>query len=381
MPRIHYLSDQKTVEVLNGHSILESSLRAGIPHAHACGGYARCSTCRVLILDGLDRCTARTPVEQRLADRLHFTPDIRLACQTKITGDVKLRRLVLDDEDIRLTSQLQTEVLSGFAGEEKQVAILFANLRGFTHFTEQHLPYDVVHVLNRYFYEMGQVINANGGYIDNYMGDGLMALFGVDDPVDATFRAIRAGLEMIEAMQRLNPYLTAVYRTQFDLGIGIHYGEVVVGTIGAAPRKKETAIGDAVTLASRIESANKMVDTHLLISEDAYDQVAGRVKLGKNVSIELKGKQGRYALSEVVNFTPSSEKSSNTPPSTYRPPPTSPLLKNQRPTLVAALGGLLLGAFIVGFATQLFSGNIFLIYAFVIMGFIGAPLMFWGLIR
>src|SRR6266404_4791836 len=103
MSTLTYALDQRTVEVDPAETILQVSLRSGTPHAHACGGNARCSTCRVVILEGLEHCDPRNDKEQVLADRLHFTSEIRLACQTTINKEVTLRRLVVDDEDLQLT--------------------------------------------------------------------------------------------------------------------------------------------------------------------------------------------------------------------------------------------------------------------------------------
>jgi len=302
MPSVFYALEKVTVETESAETILEVSLRAGIPHAHACGGNARCSTCRVVILEGLEHCVAPNEKEQRLADRLHFTPDIRLACQTTINDHVKLRRLVLDEEDLQLTDQRSVGPTPTSVGEEKQLAVLFCDIRGFTPFAEALPPYDVVHVLNRYFHEMGMVISRNGGKIDNYMGDGFMALFGMEDQTDPALQAVAAGLEMLEAMGKLRPYLETIYARSFQIGIGIHYGDVVVGAIGAQSLKRVTAIGDAVNLASRIEAANKQAGTKLLISEQTYDVVKDRVQLGTTIRVTLPGKSGEYALYEVAGL-------------------------------------------------------------------------------
>jgi adenylate cyclase len=302
MARVFYLLDCKAVEAGEDETILRVSLRAGIAHAHACGGNARCSTCRISIVEGLDHCTPRNEKEKELAERLRFGPDMRLACQTAVVGDVKLRRLVLDEEDVELTDQVGATATASAVGEEKRVAVLFSDIRGFTPFAEALPPYDVVHVLNRYFHEMGQVITRNGGRIDNYMGDGLMALFGLERPEGAATQAVRAGLEMIEAMGRLKPYLESIHGRSFEIGIGIHYGEVVVGAIGASSMKRVTAIGDAVNLASRIESANKQAATRLLISEETYTEVKDLARVGKTVRARLPGKSGEYTLYEIIGL-------------------------------------------------------------------------------
>lgn len=305
MPIITYSADKRSVESEEGETILQTSLRLGIPHTHVCGGNARCSTCRVIILEGLENCCERNSREQALASRLHFTPQIRLACQTLITGPVTLRRLVRDEADVELTSQLTPDKTPITAGEEKKIAILFADIRKFTAFSEPLPPYDVIHVLNRYFDQMGKVINRNGGYIDNYMGDGLMALFGVEHPEEATLRAVKAGLEMIEAVEQLRPYLESIYATGFQIGIGVHYGEVVLGSIGAKDARRMTAIGDAVNLASRIEQANKEYGTLLLVSEHAYGEIRQQARVGREFAdTVIEGKSGRYKLYEIVGLNP-----------------------------------------------------------------------------
>lgn len=302
MPTVTYVLDNRTVDADPAETVLQASLRWGIPHAHACGGNARCSTCRVLILDGIEHCGPRNDKEQVLADRLHFTPEIRIACQTTISDSVRLRRLVLDDEDLQLTDQRSAGQAPTSVGEEKQLAVLFADIRGFTPFAEALPPYDVVHVLNRYFHEMGQVINRNGGRIDNYMGDGLMALFGMEDSSAAALQAVKAGLEMHAAMELFNPYVQSIYGKTFRIGVGIHYGDVVVGGIGSQSLKRVTAIGDAVNLASRIEAANKQAGTGLLISEETYREVNEQVRLGKTIRAAIPGKTGEYILHEVIGL-------------------------------------------------------------------------------
>ncbi len=301
MPQILFLPDEKVVETGSDDNLLDISLNAGIPHTNVCGGNARCSTCRVMILDGLDHCSPRTEKEVTLAQHLNFCPSIRLACQTKVTGNVNLRRLVLDDADVELTSQLKTGLHTASVGEEKEVAILFADIRGFTNFAEALVPYDVVHVLNRYFLRMDQAIMRNGGYIDNYMGDGLLALFGVVNNENASLNALKAGLEMLDEMERLRPYLQTIYDRCWEIGIGIHYGEAVIGTIGGSVRRT-TIIGDSVNFASRIESANKELGTNLLVSERVYQAVKDKVLVNRSVKLEIKGKTGEYALYEIIGL-------------------------------------------------------------------------------
>jgi len=303
MSKIRILPDNVLVEAAAGETLLAASLRAGVAHAHACGGHARCSTCRVEVQEGIDACAPRTAEEQVLADRLGFDHVLRLACQTVPTSDVTIRRLVLDDEDIELVDQRRRGAADSAVGEERVLAVLFTDIRGFTAYSELLPPHDVVHVLNRYFHVMGPPVTRFGGSIDNYMGDGLMALFGLgDNEQDVALRAVQAGLAMLEAMDALKPYLETAYGRSFDMGIGIHYGCAVVGSVGAVGHERITAIGDAVNLASRIESANKRTGTRMLVSQEVYDEIGPRLQIGRSPSVEIAGKTGDYQLHEVLGL-------------------------------------------------------------------------------
>jgi adenylate cyclase len=155
-------------------------------------------------------------------------------------------------------------------------------------------------VLNRYFQAAGEVVERYGGHIDNYMGDGFMALFGLHGEAEsACLQAVGAGLALIDAVAALQPYLLTAFGQTFDIGVGIHYGCAVVGNVGAAGQERVTAIGDAVNLASRIEAANKQFGTRLLISAQTWAQVAAQVETGAVHETALAGKSGSYRLVEV----------------------------------------------------------------------------------
>lgn len=221
-------------------------------------------------------------------------------------GKITLRRLSLDADDRALFfDQASKKAAPSLLGQEKHVAILFADIRGFTSFSEALLPYDVIYVLNRYFQRMAEVINRYGGTINVYMGDGFMALFGVDNPDRAAERAIRAGMGMLAALEELNPSLEGLYQRRLRIGIGVHYGWTVIGTIGDPKNPKMTAIGDAVNLASRIEAANKPLETTFLISQEAYDEAKDHILVGQSFRVEIPGKSGEYCLYEVSNVAPS----------------------------------------------------------------------------
>jgi len=305
---VHVGPDDKQIVMRGSETILAASLREGIPHAYACGGRARCSICRISVEEGLEFCSPRSKGERVVAERLSFSPETRLACQTKITGDVNVRRLVVDDDDIEFTRGIAEGPRPASIGEEKKLAILFADVRGFTALSERMSPYDVIYFLNRYFHLTSNVIESYGGYVDNYMGDGLMALFGHDDAPDAAFRAVSAALTMLEEVEKRSRHFEELYGVSVRIGVGIHHGNVVVGMIGAGDRRRMTAIGDAVNFASRIESANKKYGTELLISNEVHRRIGDRIIVGRQIEhVVIEGKTGQHVLHEVKGLTRAGE--------------------------------------------------------------------------
>jgi adenylate cyclase len=131
----------------------------------------------------------------------------------------------------------------------------------------------------------------------------LIALFGVDESGQAALRAVRAGLDMLKGVQKMGVFLEEIYGTTLQIGIGIHYGEAVVGSIGDKLSKRMTAIGDAVNLASRIEAATKACGAQLLVSEEMHRAIRSRVRVGKkHPDVHLKGKSNRHTLYEIVGL-------------------------------------------------------------------------------
>mgnify|MGYP000067698292 FL=1 len=209
---------------------------------------------------------------------------------------MELRSLVWDGHDIKLAGKSsQTTV------REAHLAVLFSNLRNFTAFSENQLPYDVIHFLNRYFYSMGNAIFKQNGHIDKYMGDGIMALFGLhkNDSSAICLNSVSAALDMLKSLDSIDHYDKKYFEVKFEMGIGIHFGEMIIGDLGHPDKIQFTAIGDTVNLASRIESASKDAQASILISESVYCHIKDKLQTGQVVETELKGKEGLYKINEV----------------------------------------------------------------------------------
>jgi adenylate cyclase len=262
--------DNRRVSVPIGLSVLEVSRLARIPHASVCGGRGRCSTCRVRV-----RSTVPQPppsdAEARVLDRLGVPPDVRLACQLRPTSDL----LVVPLLPATATAADGRPPGDAHSGREQEIAVLFADLRGFTRLAEHRLPYDVVFFLNRYFQAVGGAIERAGGVANQYTGDGVMALFGLDvGPVEGCRHALTAAAEMVRSVSRLSEALATDLREPLRLGIGIHTGPAVVGRMGYGAAVYLTAVGDTVHVAARLEALTKEYGCELVISE-AVAQRAG----------------------------------------------------------------------------------------------------------
>jgi class 3 adenylate cyclase len=179
-------------------------------------------------------------------------------------------------------------------GEKKQVAVLFSDIRGFTSFSERHDPAVIVARLNEYFDAMVQCISRNGGVVDKFVGDAIMAVFGgvlpLESPCDA---AVRAGREMRVELGRLEAQWRAQGFEVLDNGIGIHFGEVVQGNIGSHDRKDFTVIGDTVNTASRLEGLTRDYPHAIVVSSDVHARLSPSLRaacrpLGK---AQVKGKE------------------------------------------------------------------------------------------
>ena len=185
----------------------------------------------------------------------------------------------------------------GIGGSNKEVTIFFSDIRGFTSFSEGRSPEEVVSMLNEYFAIMVRIIQQNHGIVDKFIGDAIMAVWGAPKttPRDAQ-NAIRACLEMRKALDELNQRRIAKGQPPILIGMGVHTGPAISGTIGSDDRMEYTVIGDAVNMSSRIESSTKAFGTDLLISEATAKIVDAEFALTLAGAAEVKGK------SEPLNF-------------------------------------------------------------------------------
>ncbi|MDI4232737.1 adenylate/guanylate cyclase domain-containing protein [Bradyrhizobium sp. Arg237L] len=294
-----------TIQVADGQTLLEASIQNRIPHHHQCGGQARCTTCRVRILDGLTHVSARTPLEERVASERGWDEFTRLACQTRVHGDLVARRLLQSPQDIVVLDLDELGAPSGVEERELEVAVLFCDIRNFTSQTEKSLPYDVVYFLNSHFAAAAEVVLNNNGFIDKYIGDGLLAIFGIrgERPAVACRNAVRAAIAMQDAAQRLSPMFERDLNISLRLGIGVHFGPVILGRIGHPGKRPITVIGNTVNVASRIERMTKQLNSSILLSDSIVAELPGALRVGASHKLQLKGTSEDSVLYHCDGFT------------------------------------------------------------------------------
>jgi len=277
------------IEVPHGSTLLDGTRASGIPHPSLCGGRARCSTCRVLILSGDETLPDPGPLEAELLRRISAPKRVRLACQIRPKAPLTARILLpkgfkgslseWSEEDIKL-------------GASKEATVLIVDVRGFTRLTQSQLPYDTIVLLNRFVAEMRQAGEAHGGKVMQMRGDGLMVVFGMDGQAYAGSRAaIAAASDMKNATDALNEEFSSALPQPLRIGIGVNTGVLIVGGVGDEDTGFEPiALGDTVLGASRLEAATKSYFVDCLVSRTTFRRARFGDRLrGRKVRINVPG--------------------------------------------------------------------------------------------
>ncbi|UWU85542.1 adenylate/guanylate cyclase domain-containing protein [Bradyrhizobium yuanmingense] len=255
----------KTVRVPKGLSVLEASLRHNVPHASVCGGRARCSTCRIRIIGDHDALPTPSQREAFVLTRVGTAdPSIRLACQLRPTSDLSFFQLFAAH-----THATDGASTSASIGQERYLVSLFVDMRGSTQLAEKRLPFDTVFIVNRFLGAVSQAVIENGGQPNQFVGDGMLALFGLAaDPQTACRQAMKAAAGIAAHIDELNDLLSHDLRQPIRFGIGIHGGEVIIGDIGYRDHIVFTALGDAVNVAARLQDMTKTLACEAVVSDE-----------------------------------------------------------------------------------------------------------------
>ena len=248
-----------------GQTVLEGLRAAGIPHASVCGGRARCTTCRVRVGAGVEHLPTPDALEAAALHRIGAADNVRLACQTRPSRDLHITPLLPAN-----ASASDARRPGGVGGHEQSVAVMFIDLRASTKLGEERLPYDVVFILNQFFAEMSEALEETRGHYAQFSGDGLMALYGLESDMTTGCKdAMQGAAAMARRLAALNERLAAELAEPLQIGIGIHCGEAIVGTMGPPASPNLSAIGDNINIAARLEAQCKTYGVTLVVSVDA----------------------------------------------------------------------------------------------------------------
>ena len=202
--------------------------------------------------------------------------------------------------------EIAEKLLSGevkLGGERKEAVVFFSDVRGFTAMSESMQPEDVVEMLNEYMTEMVSIIRSHHGIVDKYVGDAIMALWGVPiGGVDDVYNAVMASLMMRKSLAALNEVRLSRGQNPLKIGMGVNIGPVIAGNIGSTEKMEYTVIGDTVNLASRIESMTKTYGTDLLVSEELYKKVQNRFVFETCKTSKVKGKSQAVVVYKIRGY-------------------------------------------------------------------------------
>ena len=286
-------ADDRKLRALAGMSLLEALRHARIPHASVCGGRARCTTCRVRVRGGLDRLAEPNELEARALARIGAGRDVRLACQIQPTSDIAITPLVLTNQPLGTTLHS-----GGVQGHEEYVVAMFVDMRGSTSLGERVLAYDVVFILNRFFTELSDALADSHGHYAQFAGDGLMALYGLETERKqrACADALKGAREMFRRIEALNQQLQSEFGENVQMGIGIHGGEAIVGTMGPPKTPLLTAVGDNINIAARLEAQTKTQNCDLIVSVETLEKEGIDYPEASVKSLEVRGRDNQVRV-------------------------------------------------------------------------------------
>lgn len=279
--------DGGTVTIEQGSSVLEASRLSNRPHLSICGGRGRCSTCRVKVTAGLESQPEPSALEKATLERIGAPANVRLACQFRPGQDLAVAPVLRAGP----ATGRESAARDNAGGRERQLVVLFCDLRDFTRISEEKLPFDTMFLLNRYFEMVGEAVEQSGGVIDKFIGDGALIIFGLNDGFrTASIKAMTAAVRISQGIEDLNRTFKGELKEPLRVAMGMHGGPAIIGRVGYGEISELTVVGDTINTASRLEGVAKEHDAELAVSADVLDGAGMRVEAALQQEIALRGR-------------------------------------------------------------------------------------------
>ena len=236
-------------------------------------------------------------LEKFALDRIGAAPNVRLACQTRPLLPIQITPLMAPD--LSIDSEWRE---GGVSGEERDIVALFVDLRGSSKMSEMHLPYDVLFILNRFFLEMSDALSASHGHYAQFEGDGLLALYGLERGLkQGCLDVLHGAVDMQVRINQLNQKLKTELKEPLKIGIGIHCGQAIVGTMGPPSSPNYSAIGDCINAAARLEGKSKELGCVLVVADEVVQNAGIEFSQFPSQQISLRGKQQSVLAYAIKN--------------------------------------------------------------------------------
>lgn len=277
-------------EVEAGTTILEAAQQFGLFLPHECGGQAQCTSCRVAILAGENNCSALEEPEQKMLHSGHFKPPIRLACQTKISGPVRAQILLRDEFDLQLALASEAGHTPRLPGVQQPLALLSGAWHDFERLVLQVSAHDIVHVLQRFYYLVQQLVAEHDGHLIEFSADRFTAVWGATGNIrTAMMNAMHAARKLAATFGELNDYLEHNFDMRLAFGLGVHADLAVMGELGTGDERRLVVFGKAVDHTHELRRLTHKANAPILVSETIFAVMRGHFPISRAFQAQFSG--------------------------------------------------------------------------------------------